>query len=80
MVIVHLTIAKFILALNLGLTKPQHNHMLALIHGIILCEGRKNITQIPLLKNSNNPYFFEYILAIELRATAPTKMTPWKIY
>jgi hypothetical protein len=46
MVIFHLAIVKFILALNLGLTKPQHNHMLAVVHGIILCAGRKNITQI----------------------------------
>lgn len=41
-----MAIVKFIFALKLELSKPQRNHLLSLIHGIILCAGRKNITQI----------------------------------
>jgi hypothetical protein len=39
-------IVKFVLSLQLQLSQPQHNHLISLIHGIILCEGRKNISQI----------------------------------
>jgi len=39
-------IVKFIFALHLGLSKPQMNHLLSLMHGIILCEGRKTVTQM----------------------------------
>jgi SRSO17 transposase len=46
MVTFYLSIVKFIFALHLQLSKPQRNHVLALMHGIILCAGRKNITQI----------------------------------
>jgi SRSO17 transposase len=46
MVSLYLPIVKFILALKLEFSKPQRNHLFTLIHGIILCAGRKNITQI----------------------------------
>ncbi|AHV98173.1 hypothetical protein PSAB_16330 [Paenibacillus sabinae T27] len=46
MVSLYLPIVKFILALKLELSKPQRNHLFTLVHGIILCAGRKNITQI----------------------------------
>lgn len=46
MVSFYLPIVKFILALKLEFSKPQRNHLLTLIHGIILCAGRKNISQI----------------------------------
>lgn len=46
MVSPYMPIVKFILALQLRLSKPQRNHLLTLVHGIILCAGRKNITQI----------------------------------
>lgn len=46
MVSLYLPIVKFILALKLELSKPQLNHLFTLVHGIILCAGRKNITQI----------------------------------
>ncbi len=39
-------IVKFILLLNLNFSQPQMNHLLHMIHGIILCEGSKNISQI----------------------------------
>lgn len=39
-------IVKFILMLNLNFSRPQMNHMVHMMHGIILCEGRKNISQI----------------------------------
>ncbi|WP_163859860.1 transposase [Paenibacillus elgii] len=39
-------IVKFILALKLEFSNPQFRHLLTLVHGIILCAGRKNITQI----------------------------------
>ena len=42
----YIAIVKFILALELNLSKPQHEHLLAMAHGIVLCAGRKNITQI----------------------------------
>lgn len=46
MVSLYLPIVKFILALKLEFSKPQRNHLFTLVHGIILCAGRKNITQI----------------------------------
>jgi SRSO17 transposase len=46
MVSLYLPIVKFILALKLEYSKPQQNHLFTLVHGIILCAGRKNITQI----------------------------------
>ena len=46
MVTFYLSIVKFVFALKLQLSKPQRNHLLTLVHGIILCAGRKNITQI----------------------------------
>jgi SRSO17 transposase len=46
MVSLYLPIVKFILALKLEFSKPQRNHLFTLVHGIILCAGRKNMTQI----------------------------------
>ncbi len=46
MVSLYLPIVKFILALKLEFSKPQLNHLFTLVHGIILCAGRKNISQI----------------------------------
>lgn len=46
MVSLYLPIVKFILALKLEFSKPQLSHLFTLVHGIILCAGRKNITQI----------------------------------
>ncbi|WP_165452848.1 transposase [Paenibacillus thalictri] len=46
MVSLYLPIVEFILLLKLELSKPQLNHLFTLVHGIILCAGRKNITQI----------------------------------
>ncbi|NEW09431.1 hypothetical protein GK047_26160 [Paenibacillus sp. SYP-B3998] len=46
MVFLYISIVKFILALKLELSKPQLNHVFTLVHGIILCTGRKDITQI----------------------------------
>jgi SRSO17 transposase len=46
MVSLYLPIVKFILVLKLEFSKPQRNHLFTLVHGIILCAGRKNITQI----------------------------------
>lgn len=46
MVTFYMAIVKFILALKLEFSKPQRQHLLALVHGIVLCAGRKNITQI----------------------------------
>lgn len=39
-------IVKFILALNLELSKPQLNHVLTFVQGIILTDGRMTVTQI----------------------------------
>lgn len=39
-------IVKFIIALQLQLSKPQMNHLLTFIHGIILTDGRVNVAQI----------------------------------
>jgi SRSO17 transposase len=46
MIIVYQAIVKFILSLQLNLSKPQMNHLISMVHGIILCEGKKNTTQI----------------------------------
>ncbi len=46
MVSLYLPIVKFIFALKLEFSKPQLGHLFTLVHGIILCAGRKNITQI----------------------------------
>jgi SRSO17 transposase len=46
MVSLYLPIVKFILALKLEFSKPQLGHLFTLVHGIILCAGRKNMTQI----------------------------------
>jgi len=46
MVSLYMPIVKFILALKLEFYKPQLGHLFTLVHGIILCAGRKNITQI----------------------------------
>jgi hypothetical protein len=39
-------IVKFILALHLGLSKPQLNHTLLFVYGIILTDGKKTVAQI----------------------------------
>jgi SRSO17 transposase len=46
MVTFYTAIVKFLLALRLQMSEPQFNHLLHIVHGIILCEGRKNISQI----------------------------------
>ncbi|MFB5270035.1 IS701 family transposase, partial [Paenibacillus enshidis] len=46
MVNLHAVIVKFIFALQLGFTAPQLRHLVAFVHGIILHEGRKTVTQI----------------------------------
>ncbi len=46
MVSLYLPIVKFILALKPEFSKPQVGHLFLLVHGIILCAGRKNITQL----------------------------------
>jgi hypothetical protein len=46
-------IVKFILALRLGFSKPQMNHLISFVHGIILCDGRVNVSQI---RRSSNEY------------------------
>lgn len=46
MVTFYMAIVKFLLALRLQMSKPQFNHLLHFVHGIILCEGRKNVSQI----------------------------------
>jgi len=46
MVTFYSAIVKFVLALQLQLSRPQQNHLISIIHGIILCEGRKNMSQI----------------------------------
>jgi hypothetical protein len=46
MVTLYMPIVKFILAIKLEFSKPQMSHLFTLVHGIILCAGRKNITQI----------------------------------
>ena len=44
MVTVYSHIVNFILLLQLSLSKPQRNHLLSIMHGIVLCDGRKTIT------------------------------------
>jgi hypothetical protein len=46
MVNLHTSIVKFIFALQLGFSAPQLRHLVSFVHGVILCEGRKNVTQI----------------------------------
>jgi hypothetical protein len=46
MVTFYSSIVKLILMLNLSFSRPQINHIVHMMHGIILCEGRKNISQI----------------------------------
>lgn len=46
MVSAHVVIVKFILSLQLGFSKPQMRHLISMVNGIILCEGRKNISTI----------------------------------
>lgn len=46
MVSFYSSIVKFIFALRLGLSKPQLNHTLHFVHGIILTDGKKTIAQI----------------------------------
>lgn len=53
MVTFYTAIVKFIFALQLQMSTPQRNHLLHLVHGIILCEGRKNISQI---RNATGDY------------------------
>jgi SRSO17 transposase len=53
MVTFYTAIVKFILALRLQMSEPQLNHLLHIVHGIILCEGRKNISQI---RNASGDY------------------------
>lgn len=45
MVTFYSAIVKFLLAMQFQMSKPQFNHLLSFVHGIILCEGRKNVTQ-----------------------------------
>jgi len=46
MVTCYSQIDQFILALELQLSKPQMNHLLTFIHGIILTDGCINVAQI----------------------------------
>lgn len=46
MVTFYSAIVKFLLALQIQMSGPQFNHLLHMMHGIILCDGRKNISQI----------------------------------
>lgn len=46
MVSIHVAIVKFILSLQLEFSKPQIRHLSSIVNGIILCEGRKNISTI----------------------------------
>lgn len=46
MVTFYSAIVKFVLSLSLCLSKPQLKHLISIMHGIILAEGRKTITQI----------------------------------
>lgn len=39
-------IVNFIIALGLGFSKPQTHHVLTFIHGIILTDGKKTVSQI----------------------------------
>lgn len=46
MVTFHSAVIKFIVTLGLCLSKSQVNHLITIMHGIILTEGRKTMTQI----------------------------------
>lgn len=46
-------IVNFIFALGLGLSKPQTNHVLSFVHGIILTDGRMTVSQIRRSTNEN---------------------------
>jgi SRSO17 transposase len=46
MVTFYTALVKFLLALRFEMSGPQFNHLNHMVHGIILCEGRKNISQI----------------------------------
>lgn len=46
MVTLYSELVKFVFALQLRFSAPQQNHLVHMLHGIILCEGRKNITQL----------------------------------
>ncbi|WP_053366280.1 hypothetical protein [Bacillus sp. FJAT-27245] len=46
MVSFYSAIVNFVVSLGLCLSKPQFNHLVSIMHGIILAEGRKTITQI----------------------------------
>jgi hypothetical protein len=46
MVTLYMPLVKFIFVLQLKLSRPQRNHLISLMHGMILCEGRKTISQI----------------------------------
>jgi SRSO17 transposase len=46
MVSFYSAIVKFVVALGISLSKPQFHHLISIMHGIILAEGRKTITQI----------------------------------
>ncbi|WP_059172007.1 hypothetical protein [Bacillus sp. FJAT-27445] len=46
MVSFYSAIVKFVVALGFCLSKPQFHHLISIMHGIILAEGRKTVTQI----------------------------------
>ncbi|MDQ0874544.1 hypothetical protein QFZ77_003203 [Paenibacillus sp. V4I3] len=56
----YLPIVKYILALKLEFSKPQLGHLFTLVHGIILCAGRKNITQIQQAARGDRHLSFQY--------------------
>ena len=51
MVTFNQSIVKFLLALGLQISKPQRRHILSFMHGIILCDGRKTVSQIRRMTN-----------------------------
>lgn len=53
MVTFYSAIVKFVLSLQLQISRPQCNHLISIIHGVILCEGRKNVSQI---RNTTDQY------------------------
>jgi hypothetical protein len=53
MVTFYSAIVKFVLSLQLQLSRPQRNHLISIIHGVILCEGRKTVSQI---RNTTDQY------------------------
>src|SRR5690554_3174110 len=70
MVTLYLELVKFILALQLSFSAPQQNHLVHMLHGIILCEGRKNITQ---LQRATNGY--RHLSSM----TRFLKSSPWSV-